>query len=373
MKRKLLASTLALFMAFSSFAFAPASAMKAPKGIYTSKVILVQKSHKGQASNKNTFTLKNKKITLKAGSSYIVRVAVPSGITISWTSSDNNVATITGGKIVAVSAGTAAITAALSNGNSVTYSVTVKSVTNNNKLRLSKQNETLTVGSSCGISAVIPAGTTVTWASSDANVATLSAGKITAIGAGSCKITATLSDGESAVCNVTVISATDVYKIKLNKSKVSLTVGKSATIKAVATPSTATDKTITWASSNSAVATVAAGKITAVGAGTCTITASTTNGKSAVCNVTVVNAPEVTKVQLRTKLSLKVGKSITLKAIVIPFAAANKTLTWVSSDTGIATVTDGKVTAVSVGTCTVTASTANGKSAICTITVKAAS
>jgi uncharacterized protein YjdB len=366
-KKKFLASTLALFMAFSSFAFTPVSAKGFSKNNQHSKIVSISK----------TVSPNKQKITLKVGGSHTLKVAVPTGTTVAWTSSDSNVATVTDGKIVAVSIGSCTITAALSTGKSVTYTVTVKSATTENTLRLTKQNANLTVGGSCAISAVVPSGTTnqtVTWASSDANIATLSAGKIVAVSAGSCTITATLSDGQSAVCTVTVISATDVFKIQLRQSKVNLAVGKSCTVKAIVTPSTATDKAVTWTSSDTAIATVTGGKITAVSAGTCTITASTSNGKSAICTVTVISATDVNKVQLRkTKVSLKVGKSCTVKAIVTPSTATDKAVTWTSSNTAIATVTDGKITAVSAGTCTITASTSNGKSAVCTVTVKAAS
>ena len=96
-----------------------------------------------------------------------------------------------------------------------------------------------------------------------------------------------LVDGDSENCKCEAVNVS-VSSVKLNKSSVSLTVGGSTTITATVNPSNAKDKTVTWKSSNEKVATVKNGKITAVGAGTATITA-TAGGKSATVKVTVIS------------------------------------------------------------------------------------
>ena len=148
--------------------------------------------------------------------------------------------------------------------------------------------------------------------------------------------------------------------------------GKTDSLIVVYNPPNLTEKAITWTSSNPKVATVSNGTVTAVAAGTSTITATTTNGKTATCTVTV-NAVNVvpTSVSLsKTNISLEIGKSETLTATVLPSNATEKAITWVSNNTKVATVANGKVTAVAAGTATITAKTTNGKTAICQVTVK---
>ena len=125
--------------------------------------------------------------------------------------------------------------------------------------------------------------------------------------------------------------------------------------------------TVKWSSSNTDVATVKNGVVTAVGAGTATITA--TAGKySATCEVTVLEIP-VSNIALSTgSVSLIEGDSYTLTATISPDNATDKSVTWSSSDTSVATVTDGVVTAVDAGTVIITA-TVGDYSATCEVTV----
>ena len=140
-------------------------------------------------------------------------------------------------------------------------------------------------------------------------------------------------------------------------------------------PSNATDKSISWSSSNTGIATVDNnGKVTAVAAGSAVITVTTTDGgKTATCTVTVTNpAIPVQSVSLdKTSLSLNVGENSTLLATVLPANADNKAVTWSSSNTAIATVdASGKVTAVAAGSAVITVTTTDGgKTATCTVTV----
>ena len=128
----------------------------------------------------------------------------------------------------------------------------------------------------------------VTWSSSDASVATVDQnGNVTAVGVGTATITATAGDC-SATCEVTVtIPFIPVSGITLSQNTASLFVDESMTLSAEVTPEDATDKTVTWSSSNVSVATVDQnGNVTAVGVGTATITA-TAGDCSATCEVTV--------------------------------------------------------------------------------------
>ena len=162
-----------------------------------------------------------------------------------------------------------------------------------------------------------------------------------------------------------------VTGVRLDKTSLSFTgTGSCQILTATVSPSNATNNTLTWSSSNTSVATVFYGVVEAVGFGTATITAKSNNGKTASCTVTV-NPIAVTGVSLnKTSLSFTgTGSSQTLTATVSPSNATSKTLTWSSSNTSVATVSNGVVKAVGFGTATITAKSNNGKTASCSVTV----
>ena len=197
-------------------------------------------------------------------------------------------------------------------------------------------------------------------------------GTPTAEGTSTFTVTATNSAGSvSKEYTLTIKPAVvSVTGVTLDKSALSLTPGKSETLTATVAPNDATNQTVTWSSNNSDVATVTDGKVTAVKAGTATITVTTADGnKTASCNVTVTQP--VTGVTLdKSELSLFPGESETLTATVAPNDATNQAVTWKSSNDDVATVTDGKVIAVKAGTATITVTTEDGGyTASCKVTV----
>ena len=157
-------------------------------------------------------------------------------------------------------------------------------------------------------------------------------------------------------------------KVKLSKTKAAIEKGKTLTLKATVTPSDLPDKSVTWKSSNTKVATVTSkGKVKGVKAGTATITCiSNSTGAKATCKVTV----GYVKLD-KSEVSVKKGKTVTLKATVYPSSLTDKSVTWESSNTKIATVTSkGKVKGVKAGTATVTCtSNATGLKTTCEVTV----
>lgn len=164
--------------------------------------------------------------------------------------------------------------------------------------------------------------------------------------------------------------------ITTSKSNVSIMEGTSETVSATIAPADATKKTVTWSSSNSAVATVAGGTITGVSKGNAVITAKTSNGLTATVNVTVSENLSIVKptgiTVSKNAVELTEGDSETISATVTPTNATNKTVTWTSADSKVATVdSNGKITAVKEGTTTITAKTFNGYTATVNITVKA--
>ena len=166
-----------------------------------------------------------------------------------------------------------------------------------------------------------------------------------------------------------------VTGVQIESSSLALEPGEIANLTATVLPSNATDKSVSWSSSNTGVATVDNnGKVTAVAAGSAVITVTTADGgKTATCTVTVTNpAIPVQSVSLdKTSLNLNVGENSTLVATILPENADNKAVSWSSSDTAIATVdASGKVTAVAAGSAVITVTTTDGgKTATCIVTV----
>ena len=172
--------------------------------------------------------------------------------------------------------------------------------------------------------------------------------------------------------SVNTDSTVNPTSISVSPSSLTLNVGSSYTLAKSVTPSNATTS-YTWSSSNTSVATVSNGKVTAKKAGTANITVKTSNGKTASCYVTVKStAVAPTSVSLnKTSLTLGAGESYTLIKSVTP-SNASTSYTWSSSNTSVATVSNGKITAKKAGTANITVKTSNGKTATCKLTVKSA-
>ena len=259
-------------------------------------------------------------------------------------------------------------------------------------ITLDKTTATVEEGATVTLTATVTPGNatdkTVTWSTSNEAIATVSGGVVTGVKAGEVTITAKAGD-KSATCTVTVTAKQGtedpedpiaVEGITLDKTTATVEEGATVTLTATVTPDNATDKTVTWTTSDEAIATVSDGVVTGVKAGEVTITAKA-GDKSATCTVTVTAAttePEVVPVTgvtlSQTAVTLDIDQSITLTATVAPENATNKAVTWASDKTDIATVdANGKVTAVAAGTANITVTTADGgKTATCTVTVNPA-
>ena len=249
---------------------------------------------------------------------------------------------------------------------------------------VSPSTSTLTVGGTATLTATVaPSNATnknVTWTTSNSSVATISTNgttcTVTAKAAGTATITCTAQDGSGKKGTCTVTVTQPVTSVTVSPSTSTLTVGSTKQLTATVSPSNATNKNVTWSTSNTAVATVSSsGLVTAVAAGTATIIATTADGTnlSATCAVTVTQP--VTGITVSpTTATLEVGGTTTLTATVAPSNATNPTVTWGSSDENVATVDqDGMVTAIAPGQATITATTTDGSnlSASCAVTVNA--
>lgn len=275
----------------------------------------------------------------------------PAGRNVTWSTSNSRIATVSNGRITALSAGSATITASCSYGGvtySETCSVTVRAVS----LSLSTSELSMMVGENENLTATSsPGGVNVTWSSSNNSVASVnSSGKVSAIGSGSATIASKITvNGHSytATCHVTV----EEPHIQISSSSLSMNVGDTESLSASVFPN---GSYITWSSSNTDVATVNnSGIITAISSGSATVAAQIkVSGKnySSTCQVTV-SPPSV---QLSThNLSMMIGDSETLSATVTP---SGTHVSWESSNTDVATVYQGgKIAANGKGNATITA------------------
>ena len=246
---------------------------------------------------------------------------------------------------------------------------------------LNKSEMTLTEGESETLAATITPenaeNKSITWSSNNEAVATVDVnGNVTAKSAGTAVITATSTNGKSAGCTVTVEKKQiPVTEVRLSESTVGIVEGSTYKLTATVLPENTTDsKNVSWSSSNSEVAAVDAnGTVTAKRAGTAVITATSTNGKTAGCTVTVSRKEiPITEISLdKSSATLTEGETTTLTATVLPENTTyGKSVKWSSSNVAVATVDlMGKVTAKSAGTAIITATSENGKTASCTVTV----
>ena len=339
--------------------------------------IIVDIKAKSVALNKTSM-----QITSQNSINKLVATVTPSQASqkVAWSSSNGKIATVDSkGRVKAVSNGKCKIIATTTDGTNRTAScdvtVDVKFVTgisfDFNSYTITNVNQTPVFRPN--ITPSDAEDKNVRWSSSNTKVATVSSsGVIKAAGNGTCKITATTTDGTnlSASFNITVnIKAT---KITLDKTKIELTTGKETEkITSSIEPSIA-NKAVKYTSSNTSIATVSSdGVVTAVGSGTCRIIATTTDGSkvTASCDVTVDIKTTGMKLD-KTNYTFNKAETIKINPVITP-SKASKKLTWTSSNTKVAIVSsDGKVTPVGKGTCKITATTTDGTnlSSSCNIT-----
>ncbi|MDR1840495.1 MAG: Ig-like domain-containing protein, partial [Holophagales bacterium] len=166
-----------------------------------------------------------------------------------------------------------------------------------------------------------------------------------------------------------------VTGVSLNRNTMALNAGSSETLSPTITPSNATNKGVTWTSSNDAIASVSSGRVTGVAQGAATITVRTNDGGyTATCSVTVSPATTtvpVTGVSLnKNTMTLTAGGTEQLTHTIQPSNATNQNVTWESNNSAIAAVNNGLVTAIASGNATITVRTNDGNhTATCSVTV----
>lgn len=321
------------------------------------------------------------KLDLKVGEYYYLNAELtPKDSTdtkLVWESSDTKVATVdANGKVIAKDSGQTIIMVRTETGAYATCKVTVTQPVKG--LIMNFTEKTVYTGEEFKLKvSVSPSSATetrVVWKSSNTDVATVNEdGVVTAISGGTALITCTtVEGGYNATCVVTVLEL--VTTIKLNHESYRLGVDKSVVLEATVSNQTASNKKVTWKSSNPKVATVnSKGKVTGVAFGDAVITAIAQDGSGAEASCEIEVVRPVTKVSLdKSYLNMLVGESKGLTASMEPKNATYKDVAWVSSDDSIAIVDDdGVVTAIAPGTVSITAQAQDdsGKKAVCFVTV----
>ena len=225
---------------------------------------------------------------------------------------------------------------------------------------------------------------TLSWDSSNKNVATVENGVVTPLNVGTSTITATSTDGSNKSDSL-VVTVTDqakhVESVSVSPTEVTLRANKTQDLTLTVLPDDATNKNVTWSSTDETIASIAEVDskyvITAHKVGKATITATSVDDpqKSASCVVTVEATP-VTGISLdKPTLNLSVDGTEKLTATITPDDATDKEVVWSTSDDKVATVDKGTVTAVGAGTATITAAAHadTTKTATCTVKVTAGS
>ena len=321
--------------------------------------------------------------------------------TVTWKSSNPGIVSVDNdGNIKGISPGSATITIISNDGSHVATSkitVTGNNISNNNNTTTNQNNNQTTTKSSNSVKLIgislnkttlslnineeqtlsvtynpnNVTDKTVTWKSSNKDIVTVdNSGKIKAISPGLATITVTSNDGKyEAKCSVTVIEPTTdnsnndkkLTSIQLSEEKLILKEGKETKLEVIYNPSDATNKEVTWSSSDEDIVTVNNGIITAISPGTAEIKAISSDGNfEDKCNITVYSNLPLESIKFeKERQTIYVGYTIVLNTIATPENTMFDNPIWSSSNEEVAIVEDGVVTALNVGTTTITLSGEN--------------
>lgn len=245
---------------------------------------------------------------------------------------------------------------------------------------VSPHSKTIMVGEKFTITCTITGeSSNITWYSDDENIASVYSSsnsycEVKGKKAGTTWIWAKASNGKEDYCRVTVEGGIPVSEIKLNYTSKTLEINDNFQLKETIKPDNATDKSVSWSSSNKSVATVSSdGLVKAMSHGKTTITCEAKDGSGvkAICSIDVQGVdPERITLSPKSR-SAYVGSKFQIVATLEP-ANANPTITWTSDNESIASVSSGWVEAKGVGIATITAKTINGKTDKCQVIVEKA-
>jgi len=290
---------------------------------------------------------------------------------IEWSSSNNAVATVDTNGLVTrrtTSVGTAVITVRTVDGNhTATAVVTVANLVTGVTLAPATPAP-ITVGATQQLTATVaPPNATdrsVVWSSTNTSVATVSeTGLIRGVGAGTATIrVTTLDGGHTASVNVTV-NVIPVTGVTLTPGTATIGVNATQQLTAAVVPANATNRSVTWSSSDTSIASVSdTGLVAGLRAGSATITVRTSDGGRTATGIITVNFIPVTGVTLLpANVAMNAGTMLQLNAAILPVNASNRSLLWSSSNTSVAVVNEnGMVAAIGQGNARITVTTVDG-------------
>ncbi len=324
---------------------------------------------------------------IEAGTSDVLNLIwkpqLPINSEVTWKSSDDNILTVeSNGSIRAINQGFATVTATSTLGNFTDqFLVEVFSSVPVTGVELNDGDFAMSDGDSKQLSYTISppdaSVKSVTWASSNSDVATVSAnGKITANGVGTAEITVTTADGGFTDKITVTVNPVDVTGISLNISSYEGYTnrdGGAVLLIATVEPDNATNNNIMWSSNNQDIATVdGMGLVSFLANGNVQITATTDDGDyTATCDITILTGVTGVSISDR-KVTMNVDETYQLSANLLPETASNTNVTWESSDEDVVTVNaNGLVTAIAAGSASVSVTTEDGGRKIgCTVTVE---
>lgn len=325
-------------------------------------------------------TLSSEEVHLGIKSNITLKIQYEDGAKakkVVWTSSDKKVAKVTKGKVTGVAAGDCTITAqaTMADGAQRTAVASVHVFRRITSMTLKPRTLVLPMGNAQQIALTIRPKTAayqeVTWASSNPEIATVDEkGTITGVASGDAVITATSQEparpGKKervATCRVKVVAGADGVTIEnpeptgvARKGKLKLT--------AVVLPQEGKVKKIKWTSSDPKVAKInAKGIVTGMKEGTVTITATVQDGSNRADSREVhVYVPATSiKTTVEEKIQITQGDLYKIPVELKPAKATPSAVLWTTSDENVATVQDGEITAVGVGTCEIVAAANYGK------------
>ena len=289
-------------------------------------------------------------------------------VAITFTSSDRDIVTVeNSGRMTGRKLGTAIVTVRASNGTTASCEVTVLKAPA--KIRVRPSSLKLGVGETYQLQPEVPSGCAsgFTFKTSSKSIVTVTDdGKLTAKKTGNAKIKITSFNGKSTICKITV--GKQPTAIRFAETAVSLGIGQTFKPKVQLKPS-GWSSTLSYKSSNEKVFTITKSGITAVGVGKATLTVKTSNGLTAACEVTVVNAPTAVKLS-PSSAKLSVGMTLPLSWKFSGTNDGEVSCTFQSNKKSVAKVNEkGVVTAVKAGKASVRILTWNGKMDICKIEV----
>ncbi|MFT5872949.1 MAG: hypothetical protein ACI8WT_001890 [Clostridium sp.] len=336
-------------------------------------VNVAEKDLLGITLTPNVVTLKIKgTLTLKPK----VTPSDASNKTVIWSSGNENIASVSdAGTVTAIAAGTAGIIGRTVDGNHLIYCLVyvpeeINSVTlSSNSLKFKLGDAAITL-----VAKIMPDNLSINdiiWTSSNYGIANVdSKGKVTPMSGGAAIITATSTYDKTkkATCSVTVTDpSTDgkvhVTGITIKPKRLNLTDGTTYRLTQAVTPSNAVNKSVTYRSSNEAVATVSdKGIVTPIATGITLIVVTTVDRGNVDGCVVNVTKKDVTGMTLTQKsVTLKIKRTLTLKPEILPSKATNIAVIWSSGDEEVAKVSDkGVVTAITPGAAVIIGRTVDG-------------